>query len=156
MVSTKELKMYTILNPAPVTKIDEECLKYVDLIIPNETETKLFTGIDVIDDITAKNAYLWFASKGVKEVIITQGSKGSTYFNGHRIEKCPARKVKAVDTTSAGDTYIGAMAYMLSKKEDILSAMKFATIASSITVSRMGAGQSIPSFKEVKDVMKKI
>lgn len=145
----KEQGLYTILNPAPVTQIDESYLKYVDLIIPNETETKLFTGVDVIDDKTAQEAYCWFKNKGINELIITLGSKGSVYFNNDRIEKCPARKVQAVDTTSAGDTFIGAIAYKLSQNEDILAAMKFATTASSITVSRYGAGQSIPTFDEV-------
>lgn len=153
LTKAKEMGLYTILNPAPVTKIDEQYLRYVDLIIPNETETKLFTGIDVVDDESASQAYKWFEEKGVKELIITLGSKGSIYFSGNRIERCSARKVTAVDTTSAGDTFIGAIAYMLSQKEDILSAMKFASVAASITVSRYGAGQSIPTFDEVKKII---
>ena len=149
----KDLGLYTILNPAPVTKIEEHYLQYVDLIIPNETETKLFTGIDVVDENSANQAYKWFKEKGIKELIITLGSKGSIYFNDNKIERCSARKVEAVDTTSAGDTFIGAVAYKLSQKEDILSAMKFASIASSITVSRYGAGQSIPTIDEVKEII---
>ena len=152
--TAKQLGMYTILNPAPVIEIDKNCLINVDLIVPNETETKLLSGITIENDQDLKNVYEYFSSLGVKEVLITLGSKGSAYITEREFIKCNAKKVKAVDTTSAGDTFIGAFAISKMNGKSIKESLEFASLCSSITVSRKGAAISIPTEEEIKEILK--
>lgn len=147
----KEIGMYVILNPAPFIKFDYSYLKYVDLVIPNETETKQFTGITVQTENDAKHAYQWFSSNGVNEVIITLGGKGSVYMSEDNTVYSEAFKTNVVDTTSAGDTFIGALAYQLAEGKQIEESLKYASFASSITISRKGAGISIPTREELEE-----
>lgn len=149
----KQKGMTVILNPAPATALGQNLLCNVDVITPNESETEIITGIKPDSEVELTLAVKDFYKKGIKNVIITLGSRGSVVTYGQNIELVPSRKVKAIDTTSAGDTYVGAMATMLDSGMDIVSACKFATVASSITVTREGAAQSIPTIKEVQEVM---
>lgn len=147
----KEIGMYTILNPAPVTKIDNTCLKYVDLIVPNETEAKLLTGIDPQEEKDLFEIANCFNKLGVKEVLITLGSRGSAYLIDGKICYQNAQKVNAVDTTSAGDTFIGAIAMRKACGYDVCESLRFASICSAITVSRKGAAVSIPTADEINN-----
>ena len=85
---------------------------------------------------------------GAKDIIVTLGSKGSMVCNGDGPVLIPARKVEAVDTTAAGDTFCGALCVALSEDRSLADAVKFATAASSLTVTRMGALDSIPFRKK--------
>lgn len=143
----KEIGMYTILNPAPMCDFDKSLLKYIDLLVLNETETKLLTSIECE---TIHEAREVFNILNVKEVIITLGSKGGYYINEHEVIKAPVYKVEVVDTTCAGDTYIGAIALLISKGFKIKDSLDFAARCSSITVSRKGAGVSIPTKDEIE------
>lgn len=147
----KSVGVMTILNPAPAHEIDGDILKSTDLIIPNETESALLTGIEVTDEDSMVANAKKFAELGVKNVIITVGSKGAFYSTptGHGF--VPAFKVKAVDTTAAGDTFIGALSSQLKKDfSNIETALIFAQRASSITVQHLGAMPSIPTLAEIK------
>ena len=146
--TAKELKMYTILNPAPCVKFDKELYKYVDLIIPNETECELLTSLKPNES----NFRKIYEILNVNELIITLGSKGGVYINKEKIMNSPVYKVDVVDTTSAGDTYIGALAYKLSNGCNIEESLDFAAKCSSITVSRRGASKSIPTLDEVNKI----
>lgn len=143
----------TILNPAPAKKIDEELLNYTDIIIPNEIEAKLLTGIEVNDLETAKIAAKKLLKKGVKFVIITLGSKGAAVISKEYGQVVPAFKVNAVDTTAAGDSFIGGLSSKLDTEnlsfENLLKAVKFGNKVSSITVQRKGAQPSIARLVEV-------
>lgn len=144
----------TILNPAPaMAKIPVELLKLTDMIAPNETEAETITQVHVTDEASARQAAAKLHELGVKAVIITIGSKGAFYdFNGQS-ELVPAFKVKAVDTTAAGDTFIGAMASLLKPDfSNLPEAIVFANKASSLTVQRYGAQPSIPYKKEILQV----
>ena len=88
--------------------------------------------------------------KGVKNVIITLGDKGSMLYNEEGTVVVPARKVEAVDTVAAGDTYNGALCVALSKGKGFVEAMKYATAASAIAVTRVGAQASIPFASELE------
>lgn len=149
----KENNKITILNPAPAKKIDEELLKYTDIIIPNETEAELLTGIEVNDLETAKVASKELLEKGVKFVIITLGSKGAAVISKEDGQVVPAFKVNAVDTTAAGDSFIGGLSSKLDTEnlgfENLLKAVKFGNKVSSITVQREGAQPSIARLVEV-------
>ncbi|WP_223902025.1 ribokinase [Lactobacillus laiwuensis] len=147
-----EAEVKTILNPAPgMTKIPADLLKLTDIITPNETEAETITGIKVTDERTAQMAASKLHDQGVKIVIITIGAKGAFYDYQDKRELIPAFKVKAVDTTAAGDTFIGAMTSILRPDfSNLRDAVLFANKASSITVQKYGAQPSIPYAKDIK------
>ena len=136
--------MLVVLNPAPYKKINEDCYKYIDYIVPNETELEMLTGTKDIE-LGAK----MLLEKGVKNVIVTLGSKGSLLMNHEATTYVEPYKVNAVDTTAAGDSYLGALVTKLAEGKDIISAMKFASLASSVTVTRKGAIISLPHLKDL-------
>ena len=142
----------TILNPAPgMAKIPADLLKLTDIITPNETEAETITGIKVTDEKTAQMAAVKLHNQGVKTVIITIGAKGAFYDYQNESELVPAFKVNAVDTTAAGDTFIGAMTSLLRPDfSNLRNAVLFANKASSITVQKYGAQPSIPYAKDIK------
>lgn len=153
----KNFNKITILNPAPAAKIGQDLLSYTDIIVPNETEAFELTGIEVNDIESAKMAAEKFFSKGVKFVVITLGSKGAAIISNKESKIVPAFKVKAIDTTAAGDSFIGAMAKKISENgelnfESIVEAVTLGNKVSSITVTREGAQSSIPYLEEVKEL----
>lgn len=150
----KNKGMTVILNPAPAVPLPAELMQNVDIITPNETETQILTGISVDSEVELALAVKHFYQRGIKNVIITLGSRGSMVSYGNNIDIIESRKVKVIDTTSAGDTYVGAITVKLDSGADIVSACRFASVASSITVTREGASKSIPSMSEVEKVMR--
>lgn len=149
----KQKGMLVLLNPAPAVPLGEELLKNVDIIAPNETETKILTGVGLDSDVHIALAVKKLYQLGVKRVIITMGSRGSIVAEGQTITPVEPRKVKAVDTTSAGDTFVGATVLRYLDGDTLEDAARFASVASSITVTREGAAQSIPTLEEVKKVI---
>ncbi len=141
--------VYVVLNPAPACKLPDEIYNYLSLIIPNQTEIELMTGIEAKDEKRAAKAVEVLKQKGVKDVIVTMGSKGSIVYNSGKTTLVPAHKVEAVDTTAAGDTYCGALCVALYEGKDIIEAAKFATAASALTVQKSGAQDSIPYRKDI-------
>lgn len=154
----KENKKITILNPAPAKKIKEDLLKYTDIIIPNETEAELLTGIEIKDIEDAKEAGKVFLDKGVKFVIITLGENGAALIGKDFCEIVPAYRVNAIDTTAAGDSFIGGLSSKLDVenigRETLSKAIRFGNKVSSIAVQRKGAQPSIPFLEEVLEVYK--
>ena len=143
----------TVLNPAPACELPDELFRYVSLFIPNETELSRYAGISVTDTESAMAAAEVLRSKGVGRLIVTLGSKGALVVEGDRFETVPARKVRAVDTTAAGDTFCGALCVALMEGKDLIEAVRFATCASALAVGKIGAQNSIPTRKEVDDFM---
>lgn len=152
----KENNVITILNPAPAKKIPDELLKFTDIIIPNETEAELLTGVQVKDLESAKKAAEEFFKREVKYVIVTMGEKGAALISKDKSVLIPAYKVKAVDTTAAGDSFIGALTTKMKKRiidiDNLIEAVKFGNKVSSIVVQRQGAQPSIPYINEVTDI----
>lgn len=138
-----------ILNPAPAQKLDEAVFQYLDIITPNETEAELLTGIKVTNLESAKQAALKFHERGVKNVIITLGSKGAYLHNSTTNRLIAAPAVQAVDTTAAGDVFNGALTVSLSEGNDLEQSIDFACKAAAISVTRMGAQASAPLRREV-------
>ena len=142
----------TILNPAPaVYQLTSELMQVTDIILPNETEAQLLSGITVKNDEAVlnrvSNAIL---SKGVSRCIITLGAAGSFVADGDKRWWAKPNKVKALDTTGAGDTFIGTLARVIeSDFSNLDEAVKQASIASAIAVTRAGAIPSIPTYDEV-------
>ena len=144
------LHIKVVLNPAPAEKIDDDLLKGLYLITPNETETEILTGILPDSPELLKEAALHFRKKGIEHVIITLGKKGVYLSNDQYEQIIPATKVQAVDTTAAGDVFNGAIVTALSEGENWLQACEFACKASAISVTRMGAQSSAPYQHEIK------
>lgn len=143
----------TILNPAPAAKISEELLKVTDIIAPNETESAVITGIKVDSQAAMDKTASYFKAKGVGTTLITLGSRGVYYAHAGQSSLLPAHKVHAVDTTGAGDTFIGAMASVLRPDlTNISAAIDYGQKASSITVQGLGAQPSIPTKEKVEEV----
>lgn len=138
-----------VLNPAPYKELPESLFKNIDIIIPNEHEAQLLTGIDVSYSDGCEKAIRQLTKKGIKTVIITLGNKGCAYNTGENIFFRDAEKTEVVDTTSAGDTFIGALCCKLSEGKTLHESIDFATKAAAITVSRSGASCSIPYLYEI-------
>ena len=152
----KEFGKVTILNPAPAKKINEELLRVTDIIVPNETEVEVLTGItiEILED--ANKAGQVFLEKGVKFVVITLGDKGAVIIGKDFCELVPAYKVNAIDTTAAGDSFIGGLSSKLDykniNKQTLIEAVNFGNKVSSISVQRKGAQPSIPYLKEIEEI----
>ena len=147
----KELNKYTILNPAPAVKLDDEIIKNVDLLTPNETELEIISGVSIETEEDIQKAAQIMIEKGVKELIVTLGSKGSLYINKEKSMFKKAYKVEAVDTTAAGDSYTGALAVALSQDKNIEDAMDFASKVGALSVLKEGAQSSLPTLEYVKN-----
>ena len=147
----KEHNVTTILNPAPAHEIIPDLLKVTDVIAPNESECALLTGIPVTDEDSMMKSAEYFQKQGVKHLLITLGSKGVFYATPNDHGLVPAFKVHAVDTTAAGDTFIGALSSQLEDDlSNVADALVYAQRASSLTVQEMGAMPSIPTADKVK------
>lgn len=146
----KDYGKKVILNPAPATKLPDDLYPYLYMITPNETETEILTGIKVTDEESAAKAAEVFIKKGVKKVIITLGALGA-YIHSDDIKKIiPAPKVKAIDTTAAGDCFNGALSVGIADEKPLDETVLFANKAAALSVTKMGAQQSLPYKEDIK------
>ena len=148
----KEYGKITILNPAPAIKLSEELIKNSDYIIPNESELEVITGMKIESFDGIIEAAKKVIKMGVKGLIVTLGEKGSLYLGGDKFTKHSAYKVKAIDTTAAGDSFIGGFVTRLDLGVD--KAIEFATKVSAISVTKRGAQTSIPTMEEVENFVR--
>jgi ribokinase len=142
-----------ILNPAPARKLPEELMSMVDYLTPNETELELLSGLKVTDEVSALKAARELIGKGVKNIIVTLGSKGALLVTGVSSRIFEPVKVNPVDTTAAGDSFNGALAYSLNAGNDIEGAIAFANKAAAISVTRLGAQNSMPFIHEIDELV---
>lgn len=143
----------TVLNPAPAKALPNELLSLIDIIVPNETEAELLSGIKVTNEQSMKDNANYFLSLGIKTVLITLGKQGTYFATKNQSQHIEAYKVNAIDTTAAGDTFIAAFVSRLNKSQDNLAdAIDFGNKASSLTVQKHGAQASIPLLEEVNQV----
>lgn len=144
-----------ILNPAPYRAVDKELFDGIDYVTPNETEMEQYTGIKVetIDD--CRKAAKAMLAMGVKNVIITLGSRGCFFANKDEEIVLPAIKVKAVETTGAGDAFNGGFVTALAEGADARHALAFATCTAALSVTREGSGPSMPQREEILALMEK-
>ena len=142
----KGKNMITIFNPAPAKVLDSDIYNYIDYLILNETECEILANVYPEDEDKINEVY---KKLGVKNLIITLGSKGSLLVKENEIQAIKPNKINAVDTTAAGDTYVGVFASQLAKGISEIDALNYASIASSLTCLKEGAQQSIPYEAEV-------
>lgn len=150
LLYAKQKGLYTILNPAPAKKLSSEIYESLDMLIVNQTECELLTGIYPKDESDCIAALEFFEQKGVL-TIITLGEEGSVIKTSDKLIKLDARKVDVVDTTGAGDSYIGALCAQLTKGESLIDSLKFAVDVAAVCVTRRGAQVSMPSLDEMKE-----
>jgi ribokinase len=144
-----------IVNPAPAQPLPDKLLNRVSILTPNETEAELLTGIAVKDDVSAAAAATKLRARGVRTVIITLGARGAFVATESGEQLVPGFKVKAVDTTAAGDIFNGALAVALAEGKPLELAVRFANAAAAISVTRLGAQPSAPTRREIERFLKK-
>lgn len=146
----------TLLNPAPAQKMPSELLALVDVLVLNETELGFLTSAELSDDDEAARiievAQKLQASED-QTICVTLGKRGVLALAGREEMAVPGRVVKAVDTTGAGDCFVGALAAQLADGAPLRTALVFANAAASISVQRMGAGPSMPTAADVAAVL---
>lgn len=138
-----------VLNPAPIYPIPVDILSMVDILVVNETEATELTSLDVTTNETAFKAADLLFHQGVKTVIITMGRSGAVLVDGQNQLYQPAIPVEAVDTTAAGDTFVGSFTACIVQGKTPKEALVYATSAASLCVTRFGAQPSIPTQQEV-------
>jgi ribokinase len=146
----------TILNPAPMVAFDRELLDLVDILILNETELGVLTNTELSNSDDLDRFIDAARSLGIgadRVICVTLGKRGVMTLANNEPVIISGRTVKAVDTTGAGDCFVGAVAAQLAGGKSIADAMNYANAAASICVQRMGAAPSMPTVDEVKAVM---
>jgi ribokinase len=142
-----------ILNPAPARPLSDDLLQKVSILTPNEIEAGMLTGITVTDEASARQAAQILRSKGVAAVVVTLGDRGALLSGCDHAEIITAFKVMAVDATAAGDVFNGALALRLSEGRSIEEAIRFASAAAAISVTRLGAQPSAPRREEIEEFL---
>jgi len=151
LLKAKELGKITIFNPAPARQLNEKIFKNTDYLILNETEMEEIFGIGINDKVYIGRIFHKKKECGIRNIILTLGDNGSVLFSeDDNIKKYDAYEVKAVDTTAAGDSFIGAFTMKICETGDADKAIKYATAVSAIVVTRQGAQDSIPTREEIE------
>lgn len=143
-----------ILNPAPAFTLPDETFGYCDYVVPNETEASLLSGIEVKCVESAEAAARVLLGKGARNVIVTLGENGALLCNANEVYLAPSVSAgRCVDTTGAGDGFTGGLAAGLSRGMNTRDAMHFAAALAGISVTRRGAGVSMPPLAEIEAFM---
>ena len=138
-----------ILDPGPVRPVPEEFYRSVSIITPNETEAEALVGYPVTDMVTAAQAAGELLDKGAGSAVVKLGAQGAFWANGDRSGEVPPFAVRAVDTVAAGDAFNGALAVALSEGHSLESAVRWGCAAGALSVTRVGAQDSMPERDEV-------
>ncbi len=142
-----------LLNPAPASLLEDRHLKRLFMLVMNESETEILTGMPVSTQDEAAAATEILLKKGVEVAVVTLGAKGLFYATKQEKKWIDAYRVAAVDTTAAGDVFCGALAAALFRNLKLREAMKLASAAAAISVTRMGAQPSAPHQEEIKQFL---
>lgn len=155
LIKAKEQKMITIVNPAPVRIIEDDLYQYIDYLVVNQSEAELLTGIYPHDLEDSIKVYEFFKLKGLKTLVVTLGESGSAILNGSKTFK-PAHKIKPIDTTGAGDAFIGAFAHSIINGFEHLETLEFSNSTSALVCLKKGAQQSMPNLEEINKFRKEV
>ncbi len=142
----------TLLNPAPAKPIHEALVEAVDIFVLNEPELAFLTGVEVAEDSPDKEieaaARALLSGEG-RKVVVTLGARGALAVEGKRSHRVPGRPVTAVDTTGAGDCFVGTLVAALAQGRPFKDALAAANAAAALSVQRRGAGPSMPTAEEI-------
>ncbi|MBO1207357.1 ribokinase [Mammaliicoccus sciuri] len=148
----KDIKI--ILDPAPADGYDEKFLKHAFIVTPNQQEAQVISGVEVNDRESAEKAAKIIKAKGAENVIVKIGDKGSLILTNDKTTFVPAYQVDAVNTVGAGDVFAAALTVYLNDSLNIEEAVKFASAASAIKVSKEETQEAIPSYSEIIEFMR--
>ncbi len=146
----REHGMQVILNPAPAKPLPAELLFNVDILIPNESELALLTGLPVTDASSAEVAAKEILKQGVKTVIVTLGSKGALLVTAIQVKHVDTYKVNVVDTTAAGDAFIGGFASAILSGKSLEDSVRYGCACGALATTKFGAQPSLPTKDEVE------
>lgn len=150
LTAARRAGVTTILNPAPVFSIPDELYASVDYLIPNETELAALCGRPLSAPYDIEVAARELLSRGARHVLVTLGERGALWVHRDGTQLVPAIPVTAVDTTGAGDTFIGSLAVFLSEGVALSAAIGRANAVAALTVTRPGAQAAIPRRSETR------
>lgn len=147
----KELGKITILNPAPAMDLDDETIENIDILIPNEHELGRMAKMEISDDKSILDASKILLEKGIEKIIVTLGSRGALYIDSNTNKFFDAYKVDVVDTTGAGDSFIGGFTASYQEDRDIERAIDMGQKTAALAIQKIGAQSSLPSRKDVEN-----
>ncbi len=147
--AAKNYGLLNILNPAPACKLTNDFFNLVDYFTPNETEAEFYTGVKIKDENDAKASAKKILDMGIKKVIITLGEKGLFYSDGQEEIYLKASSYKAIDTTGAGDAFNGGFSFALLKGKKIRECLEIANKVAGYSTTKLGAGDSMPTLKDI-------
>lgn len=142
-----------IFNPAPAQALPQELLNLVDILVVNESETAILTGCPVDSESTLFTAAQRLKKMIPAELVLTLGEKGCWWMGEQDIRKLPPFPVQAIDTTAAGDAFIGGLAVALLENQPILDALRRGNAAGALAVTRRGAQLSLPGRTELEEFL---
>lgn len=145
----RESEATVLLNPSPARPLPDGLLPKVHWLVPNETEASALVNFQVSDEHSAAQAVRVLQHQGIPTVTITLGSTGSVTAFGEDLIFMPAFPVPTVDVTAAGDSFCAALAYAIANQYAPTEALRFASAAGALTVTKMGAQPSLPTFDEI-------
>lgn len=142
-----------LLNPAPAIELPAVIYPFIDYLVPNESEASLLAGVEVVDTASAEQAADVLLAKGAKNVIITMGAKGAVWASVGLKKAIPARPIEPVDTTGAGDAFIGGFSTAIIEGKSIEEALSLASACGALAATKRGAQSSLPTRQEVENFM---
>lgn len=144
----------TLLNPSPPVPLSSDILSLIDFLVPNESEAQMLAGVKIKKDPDLPKLAKKLLDRGARNVVITLGPMGLFFKNRDEEIRMKAFRVKAVDTTAAGDAFMGALACGLAEKKPIREVLMFANAAGALATTKLGAQPSLPFRKEVETFVK--
>ena len=147
--AARQAGWFIILNPAPARPVPAELLPLVDLIAPNQTEAAAILLRPIASRDDSLGAAQALVARGARAALLTLGGDGALYCDAAGAWHCPAVPVAAVDTTAAGDAYLGALAAALAEARPLAASLGFAAVAAALAVTRFGAQPSLPTRDEI-------
>lgn len=152
----RSLGKTTVLNPAPAQQLSPAIIENSDLLVPNETELADLSGMPVDTDEAVIAAARSLIHQGARELIVTLGSRGAMHVTAESVNKVGTHPVTVVDTTAAGDSFIGGLVVALSEGKSMNEALEFSKAVSALTVSATGAQTSLPHRDKVEEFLKTV
>lgn len=146
----KENGLRVLLNPAPARALPDELLALPDFLVPNESELSLLSGLPVNDLPSAENAAKTLLERGIQTVIVTLGANGALIVNKELTKHIPSFKVDVVDTTAAGDAFIGGFASALLQNKSLEEAVRYGCACGALAATKFGAQPSLPTKEDVE------
>jgi ribokinase len=146
----REKKLHILLNPAPARPLPRELLEAADYLLPNETELGILTGSPVSDLDSIEKAGLSLIELGARNLIVTLGANGALIVNKNGVNHIPAFKVNVVDTTAAGDAFVGGLAFGLINGKSLEDAVQYACACGALAATKLGAQPSLPTIGDVE------